>query len=56
MRVVVKTPLTQEDLGNLLGFFSKQNISEIERGKRGVSKDVAKKLSKIFGAPIEHFV
>lgn len=47
---------SQVDLGKKLGKFSKQNISEMERGKRGISKEVAKKLSRIFAVPIERFL
>ena len=38
--------LTQEQLGKKLGNFTRQNISDIELGRRGLSKEVAKKLSK----------
>ena len=39
--------LTQEQLGKRLGNFTRQNISDIELGRRGLSKEVAKKLAKI---------
>ena len=48
--------ITQGKLGELLGNFTRQNISEIEKGKRGISKEVAKKLSLIFKKPIDKFI
>ena len=48
--------MTQEQLGKLLGKFTRQNISEMEKGKRGISKEVAKKLSSIFKKPVEKFI
>ncbi len=48
--------MTQEELGRKLGNFSRQNISAIEKGLRGISKTVAKKLSHIFDVPIERFL
>ena len=47
---------TQEMLGKRLGHFSRQNVSAIENGRRGISKEVAKKLSTIFQIPIDRFV
>jgi DNA-binding XRE family transcriptional regulator len=46
---------TQAELGEKLGSFSRQNVSAIENGHRGISKSTAKKLSKIFNVPIERF-
>jgi DNA-binding XRE family transcriptional regulator len=48
--------LSQSKLGNLLEGFSRQNISEMEKGKRGISKETAKKLAKIFNKPVEKFL
>jgi len=48
--------LTQAELGNRLGNFSKQNISDMENSRRGISKETAKKLSIIFDVPIERFL
>ena len=48
--------LTQEDLGKKLNGFSKQNISDMENGRRNISKTVAKKLSTLFDVPIERFL
>lgn len=47
---------TQEELGKKLGKFSRQNISDMERGKRNISKEVAKKFSRIFNVPVERFL
>ena len=47
---------TQEELGRKLGKFSRQNISDMERGKRNISKETAKKLSRIFNVPVERFL
>jgi DNA-binding XRE family transcriptional regulator len=47
--------LSQAALAEKLGVIP-SNISEIERGKRGVGKEMAKKLSKVLKAPIERFL
>lgn len=47
---------TQEELGRKLGNFTRQHISDMENMRRSISKDVAKRLSKIFGVPIERFL
>ena len=47
---------TQKKLGSLIGNFSAQNVSEMERSKRGISKDVAKSLSNIFKVDIKYFL
>jgi len=52
----INSQLTQAKLGEMLGNFNRQNISEIEKGKRGISKEVAKKLSLIFKKPLEKFL
>jgi len=48
--------LTQEQLGKQLGKFTRQNISDIELGRRSISKEVAKKLSAFFNVNIERFI
>ena len=48
--------MTQEELGKKLGSFTRQNVSEMEKGKRGISKDTARKLSQIFNKPIDKFI
>lgn len=48
--------LTQSELGKKLGKLSRQKISDLERGKRNISKEVSKQLSKIFQVPIARFL
>ena len=48
--------LSQTDLGKKLGKFTRQKISDMENGKRNISKEVAKKLSRLFNVPIERFI
>ncbi len=48
--------LTQAQLGQKLGKFTRQKISDIEHNKRSISKDVAKKLSQLFEVPIDRFL
>ncbi len=48
--------LTQVELGRKLGKFTRQKISDIEHNRRSISKEVARKLSLIFGVPVERFL
>ena len=48
--------LSQTELGKKLGKFTRQKISDIENGKRNISKEVAKKLSQIFDVPVDRFI
>ncbi len=48
--------LTQTELGKKLGNFTRHNISDMENGRRGISKNIAKKLSLIFDVPVERFL
>jgi DNA-binding XRE family transcriptional regulator len=48
--------LTQEELGQKLGKFSRQKISDMERGNRNISRETAKKLSRIFQLPVDRFL
>ena len=48
--------LTQTELGKKLGNVPRQNISLMEKGKRGISKETAKKLSKLFKVPVSRFI
>ena len=48
--------LTQEQLGKKLGKFTRQNISDIEHGRRSISKEVAKKLSAFFDVSVDRFI
>jgi DNA-binding XRE family transcriptional regulator len=47
---------TQEELGQKLGKLSRQKISDMECGKRSISKETAKKLSLIFKVPVARFL
>ena len=47
---------SQRELGERLGGIHRQVISEIERGKRAISKNMALKLAKIFDLPVERFL
>ena len=47
---------TQDELGQKLGGLTRQYISDLENGRRGISKEMAKKLSNIFDVPIKRFL
>ena len=47
---------TQSLLGEKLGGVSAARISDWERDRRSVSKDVAKQLSALFHVPVERFL
>lgn len=48
--------LTQEELGTKVGNFSRQNISNMERGHKSISKSVAKKLAELFDVSVDKFI
>ncbi|OHD63401.1 MAG: hypothetical protein A2176_00495 [Spirochaetes bacterium RBG_13_51_14] len=48
--------LKQPQLGKALGGISKQNISDMENGRRPIGKEVAKKLAEIFKTSVEKFL
>lgn len=48
--------LSQAALGEKLGKVPRQNISLMEKNKRGISKEMAKKLSKVLKAPISVYI
>ncbi len=48
--------LTQTELGKKLGNIPRQNISAMEKGKRGISKEMARKLSEVFKVPVSRFI
>jgi transcriptional regulator with XRE-family HTH domain len=48
--------LSQEKLGKKIGSFTRQNISNMERGHRSISKAVAKKLAELFDVSLEKFL
>ena len=47
---------SQSDLGRRLGIHQRQHVSRLERGERGISKDLAKRLAKLFDVPVERFI
>ena len=48
--------LSQQELGKKLGSFSRQNISNMERGHRPISKLTAKNLAELFDVSVEKFL
>ncbi len=47
---------TQSELGKMLGGLSRQKVSDLENNRRGISKDVALRLAKLFRVPVERFL
>lgn len=47
---------SQQELGIKLGNIPRQNISAMENGRRGISKEMAKKLAKLFNVPVSRFI
>ena len=47
---------TQNELGQKLGGITRQNISNIENGRRAISKTIAVKLSNIFQVNVGKFI
>jgi antitoxin component HigA of HigAB toxin-antitoxin module len=47
---------SQAKLGELLGGLSRHKISDMENDRRGISKEMAKKLSAIFKVPATRFI
>lgn len=52
----VNAGLSQIELGRKLGNVPRQNISLMEKNKRGISKEMAKKISEVLNAPISRFI
>jgi len=48
--------MTQEELGHRLGKFTRQHVSAMETGHRGISKATAKKLAKIFAIDVSRLL
>ena len=48
--------LSQAELGKLLGGLSVQKISDMEHGRRGISKEMTKKLAAVFGTRADRFL
>jgi DNA-binding XRE family transcriptional regulator len=48
--------LTQVQLGKKLGGISRQRISDMEKGRRPINKEIAKKLAGLFNTSVEKFL
>jgi DNA-binding XRE family transcriptional regulator len=48
--------LSQEALGQKIGSFHRQHISNMERGHRPISKITAKRLAELFDVSVEKFL
>ena len=48
--------ITQKDFGKMLGGLSRQYVSDVEHNRRGISKDVAKKIAQILNIPVERLL
>ena len=48
--------LSQAELGEKLGGLSRQYVSDLEKGRRGISKQIAKKLADILDVPVKRFL
>ena len=49
--------MSQAELGHQLGTtWTRQKISDLEHNRRQISKEIGKKLSQIFGVPVERFL
>lgn len=48
--------ISQEELGKILGGVPRQNISNMEKGTRTISKKTAQKLAEIFDTSVEKFI
>jgi len=48
--------LSQAELGRKLGGVSRQNICHMENGRRPISRGMAMRLSRLFGASSDKFI
>lgn len=48
--------MTQEELGQKLGGFSRHDVSDFEAETRFINKAVAKTLSELFDQPVSRFL
>lgn len=48
--------ITQNDLGSIIGSFSRQYISDMEHGRKNISLPVAKKLAAYFNRPVNRYI
>jgi antitoxin component HigA of HigAB toxin-antitoxin module len=47
---------SQAELGKMLGGLSRHRVSDMENNRRGISKEIAKKLATIFKVPVALFI
>ncbi len=47
---------SQSELGDRIGNLQRQHVSRLERGERGISKEMAKRLAELFNVPIDRFI
>lgn len=48
--------LTQAELGKRLGGIPRQNVSNMEKGRRPISRMMAIRLARLFGVSVERFI
>jgi DNA-binding XRE family transcriptional regulator len=48
--------LTQAELGRRLGGIPRQNVSNMEKGRRPISRKMAVRLSRFFGVAVARFI
>lgn len=48
--------LTQQELADLIGIHYRQHVSEMERGKRSISREMARKLGEVFNVSYKLFL
>jgi len=48
--------MSQAKLAKKIGKFTRQKVSDMEHNRRSISKEMARKLSQIFGVPVERFL
>ncbi len=48
--------LTQAELGRQLGAVPRQNVSNMEKGRRPISRRMALRLARFFGVPAARFI
>jgi DNA-binding XRE family transcriptional regulator len=48
--------LSQKTLGEKLGRFSRQNVSDMENGRKNISLNTARKLAEIFKKPVSRYI
>jgi len=48
--------MSQAELAKKHGKLTRQKVSDMEHNRRSISKEMARKLSQIFGVPVERFL